>query len=310
MVVWNDVPTREILYLGKDVQRIDMLGRAGPCNEEEGAQLLDVEAVPAFITGLHPAITRWNISLDFEQRQVPSVFSRPHANVLMFHNSFDQGVGGSVTIVVPQLERDGGFDETIDAPETAGTTDRWTIDPAQATFRLAAGEVARLPFEIRLRNAMYGKQPIRVDFKVEADEPCQFSVYREMEVGTGALSLRVQTYLDDDGSLVVKQVMTNQSDTLPDFKCYLYGGPRRQRMQVYRLGADEDTKVYRFPNGRALLGKQMMLEIEELNGERVLRHGFVVTDSPDNEADAAVQEPTESAARHAEEAAGSNAGDA
>ena len=39
-------------------------------------------------------------------------------------------------------------------------------------------------------------------------------------------------------------------------------------MQVYRLGRELDRKVYRIPDGRELVGKEMLLEIEELNGPR------------------------------------------
>ena len=117
------------------------------------------------------------------------------------------------------------------------STDRWTIEPPQATFQLAAGEKCKFPFDIRLKNALFGKQPMRIEFNVEADEQYQFSVYTEMEVGTADLTLEVKTHLDKDGTLIVEQLMTNSAEQLADFRCYLYAqGHRRQRMQVYRLG--------------------------------------------------------------------------
>jgi hypothetical protein len=51
-------------------------------------------------------------------------------------------------------------------------------------------------------------------------------------------------------------------------------------MQVYRLGKELDRKVYRFANGRELLGKEMLLELEELNGPRELRYRFIAKDMP------------------------------
>ena len=71
------------------------------------------------------------------------------------------------------------------------------------------------------------------------------------------------------------------AEQLADFKCFLRArGHRRQRMQVYRLGKEVDRKVYRFGNGRALVGKEMLLELEELNGPRELRFRFVPEDAP------------------------------
>jgi hypothetical protein len=46
---------------------------------------------------------------------------------------------------------------------------------------------------------------------------------------------------------------------------------------VYRLGPNHDRKIYKFANGRELVGKEMMLEIEELNGPRFLHYRFVAT---------------------------------
>jgi hypothetical protein len=46
-------------------------------------------------------------------------------------------------------------------------------------------------------------------------------------------------------------------------------------MQVYRLGKNPDRKVYRVTDGRDLLGKELWLVLEELNGPRTLRYRFV-----------------------------------
>ena len=45
---------------------------------------------------------------------------------------------------------------------------------------MGAGEATKFPFEIRLKNAIFGEQPMRIDFTLDADEQYQFSVYRTM----------------------------------------------------------------------------------------------------------------------------------
>ena len=112
---------------------------------------------------------------------------------------------------------------------------------------------------------------MRVDFDVEADEPYQFSVYRRCGSAPAISRSTSRSHLDKDGMLIVEQFMTNSAEHPVDFKCYLYAkGYRRQRTQVYRLGATPDRKVYRYPNGAELVGKELMLEAEEIGGERVL----------------------------------------
>jgi hypothetical protein len=285
MVIWNREPTREVLYLGDRVQQIDLLGRSTPAPLEGHEQAIEVGPTPMFVLGLHEAVTRWRMSAEFERRQVSSVFSKPQHNSLHFKNYFPQGVGGSVKIVV--LEERGTSEsaatqEGAAATTTAGITqDRWTIEPPQLAFQLAAGADMKFPFDVKLKNAWYGKQPIRIDFTVEADEKIQFSVYSGMEVGTADLKLDVKSRLEKDGTLIVEQLLTNGASHLADFKCSLRAkGHRPLRMTVYRLGKNQDRKVYRIPKGSELLGEEMLLELEELNGPRVLKHRFVATAEP------------------------------
>jgi hypothetical protein len=290
MVVWNDRPVREVLYLGDTVQQYDMLGRSTLLTLQGGEQAIDVKPTPSFVLGLNESVTRWRMNMKFETSEIPSIFSRPHHDALTFKNYFPQGVGGTVKVVVLQ-EQDAT--ENSDSKQEAGTAslalDRWTIEPPQASFQLAAGAETKFPFDIKLKNALYGKQLIRIDYTVEADERLRFSAYGALEVGTKDLTLDVKSHLDKDGTLIVEQFMTNHEPHLADFKCHLRSkGYRPQRMQVYRLGPTLDRKVYRFPDGRDLVGKEMLLEIEEVNGQRVLKYRFVASDRTKEE-----QEPAD-----------------
>lgn len=281
MAVWNDEPTQESLYLGEGIQLIDILGGDSNPVVVDGQQLVDVGPLPKFVLGLHEPIARWRMSMHFEQDHVESIFAKPHPNAVHFANFFPQGVGGTMTIVAPQASASDAAGSEAPSEHPSLDSDLWSIDPPEGSFGLAAGEEVRFPFEIQLKNAIFGEQPVRVDFVVdaEADEPYRFSVYRTMWVGTGDISIQLQTHLDGDGSLVVEQFMTNQAERLVDFKCYLFAkGHRRQRAQVYRLGSTPDRTVYRYPNGAELVGKELLLEAEEIGGERVLKYRFIATE--------------------------------
>jgi hypothetical protein len=276
MVVWNREPTREVLYLGDHVQQIDLLGRSKASESQNKEQVINVGPTPTFVLGLHEAVTRWRMSVEFEKRQVPSIFAKPHHNSLRFKNYFPQGVGGSVKIVVMQ---DHGTAESAAGQEGAAgpgfVGDRWTIDPPQMNFQLATNAEMKFPFDIQLKSVWYGKKPVRIDFTIEADEKLEFSIYRDLEIGTEDLSLDVKSHLDKEGTLIVEQTMTNSAAHPADFKCSLWvQGRRPQRMQVYRLGKNADRKVYRINNGTDLVGKELWLELEELNGQRTLKYRF------------------------------------
>jgi hypothetical protein len=287
MVIWNDRPTREKLFLGSNVQYIDLDGRTSEPIQEEDEQFIDVGAKPAFVLGLNEDVTRWRMAVAFEKNQVPSIFNKPHRNSLRVRNFFPQGVGGSLAIVVPPEQRAAvqPGHEISPAEPSGFVPDKWSIEPMRRTFALAPGEEARFPFDVRLKNALYGPQPIRIDFKVQAEEEYAFSAYMQMEVGTEDLTLDVKTHLDKDGTLIIEQFMTNKLERLADFRCYLLPKAgnqpnrhhRRQRMHVYRLGSKVDRKVYRIRDGLSLVGREMLLEIEEMNGPRRLKYRFVAT---------------------------------
>lgn len=286
MVVWNEEPTKEILFLGNDVRRVDTWGRTTTPALHDKQQVIEAGPLPTFVLGLHEAITRWSMAVSFERVHVPSIFSKQHPNSVRFKNFFPQGVGGSLRIVVPQEEKEvEHLKDEEKSPERSGLSpDRWSIEPPQGTFQMAADEEFKLPFNILLKNALYGRQPVRLEFTVEADEPYKFTVFRQMEVGTADLTLDVKTHLDKDGVLVVEQLMTNLTSTLADFRCNLYAkGHRWQRTQVYRLGNNLDRKVYRYPKGKELIGQDMLLEIEERNGPRVLKYRFVPTETSEGD---------------------------
>ncbi len=281
MVVWNNQPTRETLFLGNHVKQLDIWGGEKKLVSIDHEQSIEVGPTPTFILGLSEPIVRWRMAVSFENNRVESIFAKSHPNELHFQNFFSQGVGGTVSIVA-ELPADALAASTELQPDShVHKPDRWTIELPGSTFALGANDSARLPFEVRLKNATFGEQPIRIEFMVDSDEKYRFSVYRTMWVGAGDVTIDFKSHIDQDGTLVVEQYMTNTSERPVDFKCYLYAkGHRRQRAQVYRLEATAHRTVYRYPRGTELIGKELMFEAEEIGGERVLKYRFLASDQP------------------------------
>lgn len=281
MVVWNAEPTTETLFVGNDAKEVTVWGVSQPLPVTDYLQTIKVGPTPKFVLGVNEPIVRWRMALKFKYDHVESIFSRPHPNAIEFQNFFDKGVGGQLTIVAPQAHDDESPDPEEGNKARKLETPRWSIEPPEHPIVLSPNEAVSLPFDVRLKNAIFGEQPIRVDFVVDAGEIYHFSVYRTMWVGTGDVAIEFKSHIDGEGTLVVEQFMTNKSPIPVDFKCSLYAkGFRRQRSQVYRLGETPDRTVYRYANGAELIGKELMLEAEEIGGERVLKYRFLVTDQP------------------------------
>ncbi|HMO85407.1 MAG TPA: NEW3 domain-containing protein, partial [Lacipirellulaceae bacterium] len=257
MVVWSDAPAEEVIHLGDQLRVLDVWGRNQPPRRLDDRYVIDVDAMPLFVTGLNGAVARWGMHVQIASRYVPSVFGKAHANRIEIRNTFAQGIGGVVKLVAPK---------------------GWTVAPPQIDFKLAAGETVIKAFDVSLPfDAASGPAPIRADFVIEADRQYRFSVNRELVVGDGQVEIETTTRIEEDGSLIVEQRMINHGADLADFKCLLFApGRRRQRIQVFRLGASPDAKAYRYPDGAQLLGATLLLRAEEVNGSRVLNHRFVV----------------------------------
>jgi hypothetical protein len=255
MVVWNDRPIEEALYLGEDVRQLDVWGRMTRLRETDAGQVIPVGPLPTFVTGLSEPLVRWNMSVAFEHSRLPSVCGVPHENSLRIKNFFSQGVGGQVRLVGPDV---------------------WKIAPRIIDFKLSAGEEASQPFSVALPlDAAAGRQPIRIDFEVSAQRHFQFSVYRYLDVGEDDVTIEASSQLNDRGDLEIVQHVTNHTPQTVSFKCLLFVPNRRRMMsQIIELRQDRDTKIYRLPKGEQLIGETLWLRAEEIGGQRTLNYRF------------------------------------
>lgn len=279
MIVWNDTPTTEQLYLGENIQRIDVWGKRQSLEaDDDGRVAFDVDRNPSFLIGLHPAVTAWRMGVTFDRLRVPSVFSTSHENLVRGRNEFGQGVSGHFSIFVPQRPEEEELDATLDdEPALPGEmrNKKWEVLPRRGELSIGPKEEFSLPIQIQLNDATYGVQPVRIDFVIEADQQYRFSVWRNLRVGMGDVEIKVSTHLDERGQLVVEQRMSNTGPRPTDFKCLLYAPPRRRkRTQVVMLGTEENKKIYQYPHGEELIGSVLKLRAEEINGTRVLIHRF------------------------------------
>ena len=256
MVVWNEVPTEEILYLGEQVRQSDLWSRELPPDSQGNRSVLEVGPLPSIVTGVNLAVARWRMSLTIKNDRLASIFGRTQNATIQFKNTFEQGVGGSVTTFTPK---------------------DWRLESKKQMLSAAVDEEVASSIKIQLRNgASSGAQKVRFDFSIDADQPYDFSVYREMHVGLGDLEIRLQAYLNDQGALVVRQEFENHSQEQVSFDCQLFAPDRRrQRVQIFRQGQGVTVRTFQLPDGHELIGKELWLRAEEVRGERILNSRII-----------------------------------
>jgi len=253
MVVWNEQPTREALFLGDEVEQVDVWGRGVTPGRQEHRQVIEVGPLPTFLTGVHPQIARCRMSFQFDQEKIPSVFDRAQRLGFGMRNDFDSGVSGEITLRTPEV---------------------WDTDPPSKRFRLASGETLADYVRVTLLpKASCGPQPIRVDFELAADRAYKFSVWREVAVGLGDVTVELTARLTDDDQLIVEQSLENHTDQFVSFDCQLFAYERRRlRHQVLDLPRGRSSRTYTLENGSELLGKPLWLRAQEIGGNRVLSY--------------------------------------
>jgi hypothetical protein len=250
MVVWNDRPGTESIFLGENVKQYDLWGSQVSDSSNNGEEI-QVGPMPTFITGLHPALAQWRRDFRFETRRLASVFGREQLATYQFTNTFPQGLGGHIKFHVP---------------------DDWKVDGAERQFKLLPGETLRDALRVQLgAESTSGLHKIRVDFDVTAERNYKFSLYETIQVGLGDVVVQFETRLDEHNNLIIDQHLINNTDKNVSFKCYVSApGRRRERQQVLNLGRGRSTNYYVFPNGQELVGKVIFFRAEEIDGARVL----------------------------------------
>jgi len=254
MAVWSDRPTTERVFLGDDVEQIDIWGRATrpPLETHDGRSLheLPIGTWPTFVTGLSEAVARWQAAVAVENPQLSGVAGREQLVVLRMKNTFPQGVNGQLTLHAPKS---------------------WGFDPRPTRFKIAEGEELKLPIPVTLMaDANSGPQPVRLDFEIGG---YQFSVHRTLQLGLDDVQVEMSSQLRKDGALVVQQHLTNLSNRPLSFQCILFPPDRRRETrQILGLGRDPATLTFVLPDGEQLIGQKLRLRAEEIGGSRVLNY--------------------------------------
>lgn len=257
MVLWNERPTREVLYLGDRVEQLDLWGHRSTPATEEGRQVIEAGPLPVFVSGVNRPVAEWRMAFAFGRDRLPSVFGKMHQQTWRVQNFFPGGAGGRLRLITPS---------------------QWFVSPQTFDFELTAGEEMEQSFGVLFPfDADSGVQRVEAEFEIVADKAYRFSAYRHIGVGLGDVVVELSSQLVD-GDLLVEQRLVNRSDRPVSFNCSLFApGRRRMRTQVVRLSRGEDVSTYRIIDGAELIGETLWLRAEEIGGERSLNYHFEPT---------------------------------
>jgi hypothetical protein len=256
VVVWNSAPVDETVFLGDNIRQVDAWGQEVETAPAETGRRIEVGPLPTFILGVDKELVRWQMSVTLDKTQLPSIFGAPHALTIKLRNGFDHTANGQVRVLA---------------------TNGWRAEPDKFEIKLPAEMELRQKLQLTFPStASCGRQRLRFAFDITTDRRHQFSVDREIELGTGDVFLRIFSHLNSAGELEVEQRLINRSPDEISFRCHLsIPNRRRMRTQVLKMGPGEDVQIYRVPEGASLVGEQLSIRAEEIGGRRrILNYAF------------------------------------
>ncbi|GAA5507217.1 NEW3 domain-containing protein [Novipirellula caenicola] len=262
VMLWSPLPCEELIYLGDQVQVVDIWGRRQPLElvEVEGqvAHRVEIGPRPIFIAGADPTLLAFRMSVEVEQEQVDSLLGQTQPVDVTFTNPTREGLGGSLSVLAPE---------------------HWSFNEPSIPWELQAGKSATLQFNLVLGNsAKVGKYEIPLRFEHQSIPSKKFTVYRDLTVGPIGLRIETETRLLADNQLRVEIEMTNDSNVTQAYDCMLFpqGGRQYQRRFITVKPGETVRREFYWDDAESLLGKTMLLRAGEQDGKRILNYEIPV----------------------------------
>lgn len=257
LVGWNGTKSTEQLYLGEDVKVCDLWGNVKAAETVvDGSfreQSVEFGSEPIVVTGLSLPVARWRISfkLSNHDNQVPGAtrFKLKAA----FSNGFDQAVVGSLEIFAPELIHNSSVKKPFD---------------------LTTRQDVELPIDLNLRpDASTGKQMVTAIFDIQAGTQYRFRVFHPLYIGAQDIEVELSYEVDQDGNLVIRQDLVNNTNRVLDFECTLFAPDRVHiRQQLLQVPPGRVTRFYRLEKATELKGKTVWLRCQQLDNGRFLNY--------------------------------------
>ena len=263
LLVWSAEPTEELIYLGENVQEVDVWGKVKNLPLEtvgnQTAQRIQIGKVPKFIIGADPTLLAFRMSVEISPQQLDSFLGQKQALSVKFTNPTRESLVGRMQLL---------------APET------WNVENPVRGWETLAGRSSSNAFDVVLSNtAKVGSYELPIQFTLETIPPKTFTTYRKVGVGPLGLEMNVTTRLLANNDLRVDIELTNNGLREQSYDCMMFATPDRQYQRQFIIVRPGETvrRAMHWIDGDQLIGKRMLLRADEQDGPRMLNFPFTAT---------------------------------
>ncbi len=270
VMMWSPTPIVEELFLGDNVQSVDVWGhvRDVPTVEHAGhpAQRIEIGPMPIFVIGADPTLLAFRMSVALGQTQLDSVLGQSQQLSVVYTNPTREAMAGGLRLNHP---------------------DTWQVDSASRSWELLGGRSSTQTFDVVLGNsAMIGEYELAMNFDFQSTPAREITVYRKINVGAEGLDIKLTPAITAGDELQVIMEITNHSSKKLAYDCVLFPPPGRQYQRRFvEIDANQTiVREFYWNGGRELIGGRVLLRAVEQDGKRVLNIDAVVTSLPAHEA--------------------------
>jgi hypothetical protein len=267
MILWSASPVTEQLFLGDQVEAIDVWGRKVELDWIETPfgpeHRILVDKWPIIIRGVDPKIAMWRMGLTLEQTRLDSLLGQPQTIQVRFNNPFPFSVTGRIDLIAPSV--------------LANEFDSAPMDAA------AKSEVS-VPIDVLLRpDATSQDTPVRVVATLNTSPPKRFSVSKIVRIGNDDVEFETAYRISDADELWLDIEAINHTDATTSFDCQLFVPERRnERIQISSV-EDRKTRTVVLPRASELLYKTLWLRCVQVGTRRILNYRILI--EPETQSD-------------------------
>lgn len=258
MVIWNDNPKEEQLYIGSEVDAVDLYGRSVSVNPARSPrngveQRIAVGPWPIIVRGVDLEVAKFRMQFELGTASLQSLVGRGQAVPIKIGNPFGKVIRGSMDLVAPTLLEK---------------------EYASMSLQVTPDRVFEKDFPLELRSDVSaGKHAVRFDFQIEADKTKRFSTYHELAVGFDDIDFQWQLQKVSENTVLLRLTATNRGNLETTFQCKFFPPPYPyQHFQADRLAPGNNNREYLIQLPNVDENAEFWIRCEELETRRTLNY--------------------------------------